>query len=435
MKITSLEIERFGLWAGLTLPQLSDGINVFYGANEAGKSTLMEFIRAALYGFGGDRQRFVRTPGKTQQFHTADAPQDRSPRVISGGILEMESPSGKYILRRMFLPDRTGNEDQIDIQTPDGTKQGSQFLRVLVSGVDEQTFNNVFSIGLDELQRLASLNDTEAAEMLFRLSVGLDRVAIVDTIKELSARRNKILNIAETEGKPSHLTQLLVRRERITEELAETKNLIRHYVALRNEQRIVDRTVANLEEDHTKLQREKRLYEIAKSAEPIWIRRDHIRDEIDAMGAVVAVSEAVMQQLDGVENELSERRSAFEKLKEEYRKAKSAITSLPVSEKITKLAPRIEILLEDEPRIVELDTEIAALELEIDNYNKRIVEEESQLRRGRYPLPPEIESRERNGVERPDQPADPAGHSAALRSRFSSHDNSINTVQASVLEE
>ena len=84
MKITSLEIERFGLWSGLTLPELSDGINVFYGANEAGKSTLLEFIRAALYGFGNDRQRFTRIPDKTHQPRNTDSHVERTPCVISG---------------------------------------------------------------------------------------------------------------------------------------------------------------------------------------------------------------------------------------------------------------------------------------------------------------------------------------------------------------
>ena len=391
MKITSLEIERFGLWAGLMLPQLSDGINVFYGANETGKSTLMEFIRAALYGFGNDRQRFVQMPRRTERLsETSIEPQSLVGEsfVISGGLLQIESRSGdRYQLRRMFLPERTGNEDQVDIQTPDGTKQGTQLLRSLVSGVDEQTFNNVFSIGLDELQQLASLNDTEAAEMLFRLSVGMDRVAIVDTIKELSARRNKILNIAETEGKPSLLTQLLREREKITSELSETKNLIRQYVQLRNEQRVVDRSVAQLEEDHAKLQRERRLYEIAKTAEPIWMRRDQLREEISAMGTVIVVSDAVIQQLNEVGSELTERRFAYEKVKEEYQKAKKAITSLPVNEKIVKNVPRIEFLLEEESRIVELDAEIHTLEREIEDYNRQITAEESQVRRGTYPLP------------------------------------------------
>ena len=436
MKITSLEIERFGLWAGLTLPELADGINVFYGANETGKSTLLEFIRAILYGFGQqDRHRFIRTPGKAHQTRNAEFHAEHAPYVISGGLLQMETRNGdQYRLRRIYLPDRTGNEDQIDIQTPDGTKQGTQLLRSLVSGVDEQTFNNVFAIGLDELQRLASLNDTEAAEMLFRLSVGMDRISIVDTIKELSARRNKILNIAETESKPSLLTQLLLQREKLIEELAETKLLVRQYVGLRNEQRILDRTVANLEEDHAKLQREKRLYEIAQNAEPIWIRRDHVRDEIDAMGAVVTVADSVVQELNGIEDELSDRRSAYEKVKDEYQKAKTAITSLPVNEKIVKLAPRIEILLEEESRIVELDTEIANLESEINEYNRRITEEESQVRRGRYPLPPGQEIRDRSETERSEQSGETSGQSAALRSRHSGHDTA-NTVQASVLEE
>ena len=457
MKITSLEIERFGLWAGLTLPELSDGINVFYGANEAGKSTLLEFIRAVLYGFGQNRQQYIRLPSKTQQSHSAqfhgakfhsaqllehESHAEHAPYVTSGGILRMESRNGdQYHLRRMYLPDRIGNEDQIDIQTPDGTKQGTQLLRSLVSGVDEQTFNNIFAIGLDELQRLASLNDTEAAEMLFRLSVGIDRISIVDTIKELSARRNKILNIAETEGKPSLLTQLLVQREKIIGELSDTKLLIRQYVQLRNEQRIVDRTVANLEEDHAKLQREKRLYEIAKNAEPIWIRRDHVRDEINAMGTVIAVAESVMQELDDVEQELSERREAYDRVKDEFLKAKKAITSLPVSEKVSKLAPRIEILLEEETRIVELDKEIADLESEIDNYNQRITEEESQIRQGRYPLPrsetnlsPAFSSfPSATSSEQPGENASPlATTTATTAARYGTVQE---TVQASVLEE
>ncbi|MCL2710227.1 MAG: AAA family ATPase [Planctomycetaceae bacterium] len=451
MKITSLEIERFGLWSGLTLPELSEGINVFYGANEAGKSTLLEFIRAILYGFGQSRRKYIRIPGKAQQSHGAkflghDFHAEHAPYTISGGILQMQSRNGdQYHIRRMYLPNRTGNEDQIDIQTSDGTKQGTQLLRSLVSGVDEQTFNNVFAIGLDELQRLASLNDTEAAEMLFRLSVGLDRFSIVETIKELSARRNKILNIAETEGKPSLLTQLLVQREKIIGELSDTKLLIRQYVQLRNEQRLLDRTVANLEEDHAKLQREKRLYEIARNAEPIWLRRDHVRDEVNAMGTVVVVADSVVQELNDVEQELTERRAAYDRVKDEYLKAKKAIASLPVNERVCKLAPRIEILLEEEPRIVELNNEIDALEAEINEYNKRITNEESQIRRGRYPLPPNHGSRPANRtggneVERPDQLAEPSDHSAALprvqtTGQLSYNESGANTVQASVLEE
>ncbi|MBQ2038018.1 MAG: AAA family ATPase, partial [Thermoguttaceae bacterium] len=60
MKITSLKIERFGVWEDLNLPKISRGLNVFFGPNEAGKTTLMQFIRTCLYGGGDeDRARYI----------------------------------------------------------------------------------------------------------------------------------------------------------------------------------------------------------------------------------------------------------------------------------------------------------------------------------------------------------------------------------------
>jgi uncharacterized protein YhaN len=48
MKIQELEIDRFGVWRGLNLPVADSNVTVFYGPNEAGKSTLMRFIRGIL---------------------------------------------------------------------------------------------------------------------------------------------------------------------------------------------------------------------------------------------------------------------------------------------------------------------------------------------------------------------------------------------------
>ncbi|MDR1963633.1 MAG: hypothetical protein LBQ50_07625, partial [Planctomycetaceae bacterium] len=360
------------------------------------------FVRAELYGFGGERRRYARKPGNIHVAWNAETDHEgRSLYVISGGVLQLESPSGHFRLRRMFHPDQTaGNEEKIEIQTLDGNKQGSQLLRVLVSGVDEPTFNNVFAIGLDELQKLGSLNDTEAAEMLFRLSVGMDRVSIIDAIKELTARRNRILNSVEKENKPSQLTQLLRQREKTITEITEAKLLVRDYVRIRNEQRTVDRTVANLEEDNIKLQREKRLYEIAKQAEPVWIRRSKIRDEINAMGNVVVVADSIMTQLDETGKQLEQRHFAYNKLKEEYQKAQETLDSQPVNETLEKLAPRLEVLLEEEKRIVEIDAQITDLENGIASLESRLLDEETQIKRGRrsLPIPPHSVTKSENNA-------------------------------------
>src|SRR5688572_18424205 len=59
MKITDIQVECYGVWNHLALPLQSAGLNVFYGPNEAGKTTLLHLIRDVLYGrqsaeWGGD---------------------------------------------------------------------------------------------------------------------------------------------------------------------------------------------------------------------------------------------------------------------------------------------------------------------------------------------------------------------------------------------
>ena len=59
MKISALQIDGFGVWTGLKMEALSEKLNVFYGPNEAGKTTLMQFIRAVLYGFSEERRHYL----------------------------------------------------------------------------------------------------------------------------------------------------------------------------------------------------------------------------------------------------------------------------------------------------------------------------------------------------------------------------------------
>src|SRR6185436_16715220 len=51
MKVESLHIDGFGVWNDKTWGPLAPGLNVFHGPNETGKSTLMAFVRAILFGF------------------------------------------------------------------------------------------------------------------------------------------------------------------------------------------------------------------------------------------------------------------------------------------------------------------------------------------------------------------------------------------------
>jgi hypothetical protein len=74
------------------------------------------------------------------------------------------------------------------------------------------------AVGLHELEELRSLSDTDAADMLYKLSAGLDRVSLVEVVRELSASRNRLLS---TDGGPSKIAQLLAKRREIATEIDE----------------------------------------------------------------------------------------------------------------------------------------------------------------------------------------------------------------------
>src|SRR5207247_9219435 len=51
MRIENIHVDGFGVWTDKNWGPLGPGLNVFYGPNETGKSTLMAFIRSMLFGF------------------------------------------------------------------------------------------------------------------------------------------------------------------------------------------------------------------------------------------------------------------------------------------------------------------------------------------------------------------------------------------------
>ena len=73
MKINGFKINGFGKLKNNNI-ELSDGINVIYGENESGKSSMLKFISAMLYGVSknkngkeiSDFDKFK--PWKTEEF-------------------------------------------------------------------------------------------------------------------------------------------------------------------------------------------------------------------------------------------------------------------------------------------------------------------------------------------------------------------------------
>ena len=67
MRIRKLRINGFGKFENREFV-LKPGMNVFYGRNESGKSTLQSFIKGMLFGLKGGRRGKDGTPAPVRQY-------------------------------------------------------------------------------------------------------------------------------------------------------------------------------------------------------------------------------------------------------------------------------------------------------------------------------------------------------------------------------
>lgn len=350
MRIGAIEIDGFGIWSGLRLGPLADGANVFFGPNEAGKSTLMQFVRGALYGYSPERRRYF-PPARGGAW---------------GGKLEASGPGGRVVVSRHLGDD--GNESLIYLGI-DGAPQGEHALRSLLSGIDQQIFNNVFAVGLEELQELSTLNDTDAAALLYKISVGLDRVSLIEVIRQLQAARTAVLDPADGS---SQLIDLMAERDRLRKEIDGFDELTRRYSRLVAERDQVDREAVRLDEESAELASQCRLLEIALALADRWQERSSLDAQLTAFGAVERLPEGCIERLDEINAALAENQARAEEFRKQRERFRGEAEKLRVNEALWRVAPRIQALAEQEGWIGTLETRIAELREEIGGIESKL---------------------------------------------------------------
>src|ERR1043165_5885739 len=287
MKITDLKIDGFGVWKDLTLRGMSSELTVFYGPNEAGESTLMQFMRSVLYGVSTTRRERYLPPVKGGR---------------PGGWLKVETDHGPLTIQR--YADRGPTDvGKVTIIKDDGEEQGDRLLRDALEHVDEPTYLDIFAVGLREVQELNSLSDTAAAQWLYRLTSGLDRISLYDVIHMLQGTRLRLLNSWEEK---SELRTMLSQREQLCGELdelvAKGRRWTQSAVKLRELAEEVERQQAEAKGISAKARR----LEVAINIKPLWIKRGKIDDQLENFSKLRPLEDGTLASLDDFNKRIEE---------------------------------------------------------------------------------------------------------------------------------
>ncbi|HWB09261.1 MAG TPA: AAA family ATPase [Pirellulales bacterium] len=347
MKLVSAEVDGFGVWSGLKLENLADRMTVLYGPNEAGKTTLLEFLRSMLYGFSPQRwQRYL-------------PPVHGGKR---GGALVVAGAAGRFTIRR-HAADEPG-DGELRILSSDGALQSDGLLlqKGLLGGIGEATFNQVFAVGLREMQELGTLSDSAAAEFLYHLSVGFSGIGLCDMLRELSSARRRILS---TEPAACRLGELLKEGGRLRSEIDELRSQVHRQAAIVHELSELARDVEASEAERAELERAARAVETALAVRVPWHRRKELIRQIAALPPLAAVPSGTIERLDQVNEALESRRRRIAEIVRTRRNLRAEAAALDFNPKLARHAPRIEGLAEQEAWLNTLETQVDELTSEI----------------------------------------------------------------------
>ena len=204
MKINNLKINGFGKIKDKEI-YLGDGINVIFGKNEAGKSSILKFITSMLYGASknkngreiSDFDRFK--PWKSEEF--------------SGKIKYTLDIGRTYEVYREFKKKNPVifDESMTDISKQfTVTKNGIEFFYDQ-TGIDEETFYNT-AITEQEGIRLSKSSQNSIIQKISNLiSSGDDNISYKKSIDKITKSQNEKIGSDRTAQRPINVLDVKIR--------------------------------------------------------------------------------------------------------------------------------------------------------------------------------------------------------------------------------
>lgn len=222
MLFTKLKLNYFGRFHGVEI-DLKPGINLIYGENEAGKSTIHTFIKGMFFGI--ERMR-GRGSASKDDLYTRYLPWDY-PGAFNGQM-DILVGDNEYRLQRNFHTNDK-NFTVINLATGREVKLKEGYISDIIPGLSESAFKNTISI-----EQLKAQTDAELAAQvrnyIANLSVAKSKeVNVAKAVSSLTEQKKALeatLNTSLLKALQAEIEEGLEREERIDSLTLQLRDLL-----------------------------------------------------------------------------------------------------------------------------------------------------------------------------------------------------------------
>ena len=270
MKIKRIDIDSFGTVNQWHSGELDDGINIIYGPNEAGKSTITEFIRSTLFPI-----RVSKYPGSAK---------------TDSGTISIAMDNGE---------ERTLKREQKKIFEVSGKRTVAEEF----TSLDADTYRALYGLDLEQLVNSKLISSGEFRSRFMTIPGG-DNIPTItedinDRISKLMNRdrltENKIIGacnkeikeidkqITEINESKDQYEELFTQREELKRKVNENKTLVEASQNERLKKKMMRAQSGNLKKMEELEERKAKLEEFASVNTEDKVRYDNLKESIEEL--------------------------------------------------------------------------------------------------------------------------------------------------------
>lgn len=159
MKLTKIKVVNFGQFSDFTFELPESNLTVFFGANEAGKSTIVAFIKQVLFGFHLAK-------------HTSAFFEDYKPlaRVspMGGSLFFTDEQANTFELERLYAPGKGSKVGTLTVKRNGQVVPENIFFDQL-KNIDGEFYSDSFIFNQDMLAKVGTIGQTDLLERIYYL--------------------------------------------------------------------------------------------------------------------------------------------------------------------------------------------------------------------------------------------------------------------------
>ncbi|WP_075619907.1 ATP-binding protein [Paenisporosarcina indica] len=259
MRIQKLVIYGFGQHEDIMI-ELKDGINVFFGRNEAGKTTIQQFLLSVLFGFPLRNQGLLRYEPKGGGRH--------------GGQVHIDHPEfGRVVIERV----KGKSAGDVTVFFEDGTRGDEESLKKVLFHYDRTSFEGIFSFSIHQLQNFEKMTEEELSRTL--LASGTTGV---ETLTKLEQRATKEMNnLFKKSGKNPEMNVKIEEIRSLEQTLKEERSKIDQYEPAIVRMSEINRRLEELKHQEHQLKQQDEQLSKYLQAKPLLEQKTQLMFQID----------------------------------------------------------------------------------------------------------------------------------------------------------